>query len=117
MKKILTLLVVLPLLLAAQSVDVLSTMRGANGKLMDGAAGSWEKSASQVKFTKNNSDGYIIYAGNSKFDPAIIPGKLYEAAAEFEISGNATGALMLSMPGGKRRPFPIEVLKKAAKRS
>ena len=115
MKKVLTILAALPLLLAAQTLDVLSTMRGASGALKDGAEGLWEKSASQVKFTKNNSAGYIIYAGNSKFDPAITPGKLYEAAAEFEISGNASGALMLSMPGGKRRPFPIETLKKSGR--
>ena len=115
MKKLLILLAALPLILAAQSVDVLATLRGESGKLMDGATGSWEKSGKSVKFVKTNSDGYIIYAGNSKFDPAIVPGKLYEAAAEFEISGDATGALMLAMPGGKRRPFPIEVLKKSGK--
>ena len=115
MKKVLASVLALPLLLAAQSVDVLATMRGASGALKDGAEGLWEKSASQVKFTKTNSAGYIIYAGNSKFDPAITPGKLYEATAEFEISGSASGALMLSMPGGKRRPFPIETLKKSGK--
>ncbi|MBE6400118.1 MAG: hypothetical protein E7041_08265 [Lentisphaerae bacterium] len=115
MKKVLASVLALPLLLAAQSVDVLATMRGASGALKEGAEGLWEKSASQVKFTKTNSAGYIIYAGNSKFDPAITPGKLYEATAEFEISGSAAGALMLSMPGGKRRPFPIETLKKSGK--
>ena len=115
MKKVLASVLALPLLLAAQSVDVLATMRGASGALKDGAEGLLEKSASQVKFTKTNSAGYLIYAGNSKFDPAITPGKLYEATAEFEISGNASGALMLSMPGGKRRPFPIETLKKSGK--
>lgn len=104
-----------PLLLAAQSIDVLASLRGADGKLMDGAAGFWKKSGSNIEFTKTNSAGYIIYAGSSRFDPLIQPGKLYEASADFEISGNATGALMISMPGSKRRPFPIDVLKKSGK--
>ncbi|MBR2344306.1 MAG: hypothetical protein IKA71_00785 [Lentisphaeria bacterium] len=115
MKRILTLLLSLPLLLTAQSIDVLASLRGADGKLMDGAAGSWEKTGETVKFTKTNSTGYIIYAGVSRFDPKIEPGKFYKASAEFEISGNASGALMISMPGGKRRPFPIKKLDKSGK--
>lgn len=115
MKKILTFLLTVPVLLSAQSIDVLASLRGAEGKLMDGATGSWKKSGAAVEFTKNNSAGYIIYAGSSRFDPKIEPGKLYEASAEFEISGNASGALMISMPGGKRRPFPIKRLNKSGK--
>jgi hypothetical protein len=82
---------------------------------MEGAQGSWERSGKTVKFIKTAAPGYMIYAGNSKFDPAITPGKTYEAAADFDISGNSTGALMLSMPGGKRRPFPIRVLKESGR--
>ena len=115
MKKFLICFLALPLLLAAQEINVLGTLRGASGKLMDGAQGSWEKSGSRVKFTKTNSAGYMIYAGSSRFDPKITPGKMYEAAAEFDISGDATGALMLSMPGGKRRPFPIKKLNESGR--
>ena len=113
MKKI-WLFLLFPLLLGAGEINVLETIKG-SAKLMEGAAGSWKKSGSTVKFTKTSDAGYIIYAGSSKFDPAIIPGKTYEASAEFDISGKATGALMLSMPGGKRRPFPIKVLKKSGR--
>ena len=69
-----------PLLLAAQSIDVLASLRGADGKLMDGAAGFWKKSGSNIEFTKTNSAGYIIYTGNSRFDPLIKPGNSMKQA-------------------------------------
>ncbi len=115
MKNFLITFFALPLLFAVHGVDVLSSLRGAHGDLKDGAQGEWEKSGSEVIFSKTNSAGYIIYAGSSRFDPEIVPGRMYEASADFEISGNATGALMLSMPGGKRRPFPIKVLKNSGR--
>ncbi|MBR7131087.1 MAG: hypothetical protein IKC82_03740, partial [Lentisphaeria bacterium] len=111
MIKKLLLIALLPLFAMAAEVDVLDLLRGASAKNMEGAQGSWERSGKAVKFISTAAQGYMIYAGNSKFDPAITPGKTYEAVADFDITGNATGALMLSMPGGKRRPFPIRVLK------
>ena len=105
----------LPFLAGAAEIDILDLLHGASAKNMEGAQGSWERSGKVVKFIKTAAPGYMIYAGNSKFDPAITPGKTYEAVADFEIKGDATGALMLSMPGGKRRPFPIRVLKDSGK--
>ena len=114
LKKLLLFCLCAPLCCFA-GIDILQSMRGASAKNMEGAQGSWEKSGKTVKFISTAAQGYMIYAGNSKFDPAVTPGKTYEAAADFEIKGNATGALMLSMPGGKRRPFPIRVLKESGK--
>ncbi len=114
LKKLLLFCLCAPLCCFA-GIDVLQSMRGASAKNMEGAQGSWERSGKTVKFIKTAAQGYMIYAGNSKFDPAVTPGKTYEAAADFDIKGNATGALMLSMPGGKRRPFPIRVLKESGK--
>jgi len=105
----------LPFLAGAAEIDILDLLHGASAKNMEGAQGSWERSGKTVKFISTAAEGYMIYAGNSKFDPAVTPGKTYEAVADFEIKGDATGALMLSMPGGKRRPFPIRVLKESGK--
>lgn len=114
MKKFLLFCLCAPLCCFAE-IDVLQSMRGTSAKNMEGSQGSWKKSGKVVKFTKTAAPGYMIYSGNSKFDPAVTPGKTYEAAADFDIKGDASGALMLSMPGGKRRPFPIQVLQNSGR--
>ena len=109
MKKFLWLLAVLPLVLAAQQIDVLARL---NGKVQpkQGAKGSWKIENGAPRIYKEASPGFMFFAGSAKADLPIEPGKTYEAAADLEVRGNAKGRLMISMPGGKRTPFPFKEL-------
>ena len=105
----------LPLFLNAGTIDVLNSLQSPSGKTMNGAQGTCIKSGKFFNFNKTNANGYIIFAGKPASDIPIKAGKSYEATADFDISGNATGSLMLSMPGSKRRPFPVKTLKNSGK--
>jgi len=114
MKKTWLFLLALPLLLAARETDVLAVIQG-RAEPKDGAKGDWSMAGGRLKMTKSPGPGYLIFAGPSRFDPPIRPGRMYEAAAELELKGSAVGRLMISMPGGKRRPFPACDLKSSGR--
>ncbi|MCI5778374.1 MAG: hypothetical protein MR051_00905 [Lentisphaeria bacterium] len=73
-----------------------------------GAEGKGEIRDGVFSITKTNDAGFII-AGNGAVLP-IEPGKNYEVVCDMELEEGAVGGLMLSMPGGKRRPFPQKKL-------
>ena len=76
----------------------------------EGAEGTCETKDGIVTIVKTKEPGYILYAGLDNTMLPLSPGTSYEVTSDMELYGDSYGALMLSMPGGNRRPFPIKML-------
>ncbi len=109
MKKLLF-FILLPLIAAASDIVDIHNRWSPQASLKDGAAGNGKRENGIDIINNTNGKGYVLYASRPNDDLPIIPGRSYEAVAELEITPGASGALMISMPGGKRRPFPIKKL-------
>jgi len=85
-----------------------------SGKLSmhNGAAGEGEIRNGVFTIDKTVGDGHIIAGGPVL---PIEPGTNYEVSCDMELEEGVTGGLMVSMPGGKRRPFPQKKLTASGK--
>ena len=55
-----------------------------------------------------NGSGTVMMANDSRADIPIEPGQSYRVSASFQVDKPTVAArLMLAMPGGTRRPFPV----------
>jgi hypothetical protein len=93
--------------LPAKTIELLSSektkwrivrVKKAVGSLKQLKNGNWEVS-------KNSPKGIIFFVNRKDID--IIPGKNYNVSLLFKTSSpELKGSIMLSMPGGKRTPYP-----------
>lgn len=79
---------------------------GALGSVNDLGSGKW-------RISQDASSGHLLFL-NEKNIP-IVPGKTYRVAADFLLeSPGGSLSIMLSMPGGKRSPYPVSAVKSAS---
>ncbi len=76
-------------------------------RLVHGAAGSFGPAADMSqKVVKSNGKGYVFFINETNIK--LVPGKTYEASVYFKTgSKSIKGKIMISMPGGKRTPYPV----------
>ena len=85
-------------------------LRMFTGKLDAHSGAAAEGRIEEGVFTITNTAdaGHIIACGSKLLD--LTPGRDYEVSCDLEMAEGSSGALMISMPGGKRRPYPQKIL-------
>ncbi|MBO4491138.1 MAG: hypothetical protein J5944_07245 [Lentisphaeria bacterium] len=96
--------------IAQETSESTDHLRMFTGKLEahNGAAAEGRIEEGVFTITNTADAGHIIAGGPKLLD--LTPGRDYEVSCDLEMAEGSSGALMISMPGGKRRPYPQKIL-------